>query len=126
MDEAYLRRIAYKVAILDPTRDQLAEITRRFCDRSNIEWTEEAVQHLMDKLYAPGNPTPHGCYPRDVITTVMDEAEFQGRGPVLDTESIDTACALYLGIGNVIRQDEPVIQAPTPAPEPQAPDEAAA
>jgi predicted ATPase with chaperone activity len=32
MDEAYLRRIAYKIAIPDPTRDQLAEITRRYCD----------------------------------------------------------------------------------------------
>ncbi|HZP57649.1 MAG TPA: hypothetical protein VFC53_08840 [Dehalococcoidia bacterium] len=97
MDEAYLRRIAYKIAIPDPTRDQLAEITRRFCSARAIHWTEEAVDYLMDRLFAPGLRRPHGCYARDIITTVMDEAEFHGREPVLDHESIDTACALYLG-----------------------------
>lgn len=97
MDEAYLRRIAYKVAIPNPERDQLAEIARRFCAYKGIEWSEEAVQHLVDQLYAPGLPEPHGCYPRDVITTIIDEAEFQGREAVVDRESVDTACTLYLG-----------------------------
>jgi hypothetical protein len=97
MDEAYLRRIAYKIAIPDPTRDQLAEITRRFCAAKGLEWTEDAVEYLMDRLYAPGMRAPHGCFARDIVTTVMDEAEFHGREPVLDRESIDTACLLYLG-----------------------------
>ncbi len=97
MDEAYLRRIAYKIAIPDPTRDQLAEITRRYCTAKNLPWTEDAVQYLMDRLFEPGRKAPHGCFARDVITTVIDEAEFLGREPVLDQESLDTACALYLG-----------------------------
>lgn len=97
MDEAYLRRIAYKIAIPDPTPDQLAEITRRFCTNRGIQWSEEAVEHLISRLYAPGQRPPHGCYARDVITTVMDEAEFHGREPALDRESIETALGLYLG-----------------------------
>jgi hypothetical protein len=97
MDEAYLRRIAYKIAIPDPSRDQLAEITRRFCASKGIAWSEDAVQYLMDRLYAPGLRPPHGCYARDIVTTAMDEAEFQGREPVFDRESIDAACLLYLG-----------------------------
>ncbi len=102
MDEAYLRRIAYKIAIPDPTRDQLAEITRRYCDSRRLVWTEDALQHLMDKLYAPGRRPPHGCFARDIVTTIIDEAEFLGREPVLDEESVDTACMLYLG-----SEDEP-------------------
>ena len=51
----------------------------------------------MDKLYVPGRRPPHGCFARDIITTVIDEAEFLGREPVLDRESVDTACTLYLG-----------------------------
>lgn len=98
MDEAYLRRIAYKISIPNPSRDQLAEITRRFCASKGIDCTEEAIQYLMDRLYAPGNPAPHGCFARDIITTVIDEAEFTGKEPALDKESIDTACSLYLGL----------------------------
>jgi len=105
MDEAYLRRIAYKIAIPDPTRDQLAEITRRYCTSRGLPWTEDAIQYLMDKLYAPGRRPPHGCFARDIITTVIDEAEFLGREPVLDKESIDTACVLYLGAEEDIYTD---------------------
>ena len=103
MDEAYLRRIAYKIALPNPDRETLAEITRRYCDGRKIEWSEDAIQHLMDRLYAPGLPEPHGCFPRDIVTTVIDEAEFHGREPVLDREAIETACTLYLGAGDVTK-----------------------
>ena len=105
MDEAYLRRIAYKVAVPSPDREQMAEITRRTCERKGLEWTEDAVQYLMDRLFAPGLPVPRGCYPRDIITTVLDEAEFHGRKPRFDRESIDIALTLYLGTGD-LSQDE--------------------
>ena len=102
MDEAYLRRIAYKIQIPNPDRDALAEIARRICRSKAIEWSEEALQYLVDRCYAPGLPEPHGCYPRDIITTIIDEAEFLGREPILDQQSIDTACTLYLGTNGTI------------------------
>ncbi len=102
MDEAYLRRIAYKIAIPNPDREQLAEITRRLCDQKGLEWSEETITYLVERMFAPGLPPPRCCYPRDIITTVVDEAEFRGREPVLDQESIETACTLYLGGGDDI------------------------
>jgi predicted ATPase with chaperone activity len=97
MDEAYLRRIAYKISIPDPSRDQLGEITRRFCTVKGVRYSDDAISYLLDRLYAAGMRTPHGCYARDIVTTVLDEAEFNAREPVLDRETIDTACELYLG-----------------------------
>jgi predicted ATPase with chaperone activity len=102
MDESFLRRIAYKVAVPDPSSEELAEITRRFCTRVNIDWSEDAIQYMIEQLYQPGLPTPRGCYPRDIITTVIDEAEFNGRKPALNKDSVDTALTLYLGIGDVL------------------------
>ena len=97
MDEAYLRRIAYKIAIPNPDREQLAEISRRFCNQKGLAWSEDTIQYLVERMFAQGLPPPRCCYPRDLVTTVIDEAEFHGREPVLDRESIDTACSLYLG-----------------------------
>jgi predicted ATPase with chaperone activity len=97
MDEAYLRRIAYKIAIPDLNRNQLAEISRRFCENKGIEWSDEAIDRLVDHLFAPGKPKPRGCYPRDVISTIIDEAEFEGRTPALTDEAIDYACSMYFG-----------------------------
>lgn len=97
MDEAYLRRIAYKIPIGDPTAEQLGEITRRYCKSHGVAYSEDGIKYLMERLYAPGLRTPHACYARDIVTTIMDEAEFNARPPVLDRESVDTACVLYLG-----------------------------
>ncbi len=97
MDEAYLRRIAYKISIPDPDASQLAEIARRFCDRKGLKSSEDAIQYLIERLFAPGLPKPRGCYPRDIITTVIDEAEFEGREPELNRESIHAACRMYFG-----------------------------
>jgi len=97
MDEAYLRRIAYKISIPDPDSSQLAEIAQRFCNHKGIRWSEDAVQYLIERLFAPGLPKPRGCYPRDIITTVIDEAEFDGREPELSRESIHAACRMYFG-----------------------------
>lgn len=100
MDEAYLRRIAYKIEIPNLTRDQLSEVTRRFCDKNSIPWTPEAVDFLMERLFEDGHTAPRGCYPRDIITTIKDSAEFEGHEPVLDEESVRNACDLYFGTHN--------------------------
>jgi hypothetical protein len=100
MDEAYLRRIAYKIAIPGPDKAQMLEIARRTCQRRELEWTEDAIEYLVEKCFGPGVSEPKGCYPRDVITTVIDEAEFQGKPAILDRETIDSACLLYFGIGD--------------------------
>jgi predicted ATPase with chaperone activity len=97
MDEAYLRRIAYKIAIPDLTQEQMAEITRRVCDKKGVAYTDDAVHYLVERLFAPDSPTPRGCYPRDIVTTIIDGAEFDGVTPVLDGDSIDRSLVLYLG-----------------------------
>ncbi len=105
MDEAYLRRIAYKIEVPGPDRDQFVEITRRYCARLDIEWSEDAVQYLADRCFAPGMPAARCCYPRDIVTTVIDEADFQGRKPALNRDSIDAACLLYFGASQPTEQD---------------------
>ena len=97
MDEAYLRRIAYKIEIPNLTREQLAEVTRRFCDKNSVPWTPEAVEFLMERLLANGQSAPRGCYPRDIITTIKDSAEFEGHTPILDEPSVQNACDLFFG-----------------------------
>lgn len=52
---------------------------------------------LADDVLNPWGFVPPGCFARDIITTIVDEAEFLSKTPILNEESIDTACALYLG-----------------------------
>lgn len=95
MDEAYLRRISYKVAIPNPDREQLAEIARRYCAKAQLAYTEEAIQTLVSKLFSTDSLEPRGCYPRDIVQTIIDAGQYFDETSKLDAESIDKACELY-------------------------------
>ncbi len=95
MDEAHLRRISYNVSVPNPDREQLAEITRRSCAKMKLPYTEEAVQYLVSRLFSIDSLEPRGCYPRDIIQTIIDSGEYFGQPPELDARNIDRACELY-------------------------------
>jgi predicted ATPase with chaperone activity len=97
MDEAYLRRISYKVPISNPTRDEFKEITRRVASSVGVEAPDDALDYLVERLYGLRGVEAKSCYPRDLLLTVGDHAVYHGRQPRLDREAVDRALRLYLG-----------------------------
>jgi predicted ATPase with chaperone activity len=95
MDEAYLRRISYKIPVPNPDSEQLAEITRRCCAKAKLAYTDEAVRYLVSKLFNTHSLEPRGCYPRDIIHTIIDAGRYFDHTPKLNAHSIDSACELY-------------------------------
>src|SRR5256886_12083223 len=47
VDEAFLRRIRYKIGIEAPTVAQYEEIFKRMCARKNIEYRAESMSQIL-------------------------------------------------------------------------------
>lgn len=94
-DEAFLRRIRYKVEIPNPTRDEYCEIFRRECASRNVPYDEAAVMHLIAAWYENHGRSMRGCHPRDLVEAVVDAANYDGRPPALTPEIIDEICTTY-------------------------------
>jgi hypothetical protein len=94
-DEAFLRRIPYKVRLTGPTEGDMAEITRREAKLRGIEVDEAAVQALVAAVFRPDRPTPKAVYPRDLLMIIDDGARYYGETPVLTPEKIAAACDVY-------------------------------
>jgi predicted ATPase with chaperone activity len=94
-DEAFLRRIRYKVEVPDPTRDEYERIMRAECAARGIAYDPAAVQSLFAEWYERDGRALRGCHPRDIIEAVVDAARFEGRAPALTPEAIDDACSTY-------------------------------
>jgi predicted ATPase with chaperone activity len=94
-DEAFLRRIRYKVELPNPTQSEYREIFRRECEASKMLYSDDAIDHLMDNWYVAHNRQMRGCHPRDIVEAIVDAARYEGRTPVLSRESVDEACATY-------------------------------
>jgi predicted ATPase with chaperone activity len=97
MDEAYLRRITYKIPIQAPTQAEFMEITRRACEMVELPASEDALRYLVGRLYALPDVEPKSCYARDLVQTVLDTAAYRGESPSLRNDVIDWAIQLYLG-----------------------------
>jgi predicted ATPase with chaperone activity len=94
-DDAFLRRIRYKVEIPNPTREEFLEILRRECQRYEVAYREDGAQHLAERYYVEAGREMRGCQPRDIVEAIADAARYRGSPRVLSPEAVDQAAATY-------------------------------
>jgi predicted ATPase with chaperone activity len=97
MDEAYLRRITYKIPVKQPSPDEFRQIAARACETMGVVADEESIAYLTGRLYSLPDVEPMSCYARDLVQTVIDTATYYGRPVQLDRDVVDWSIQLYLG-----------------------------
>jgi predicted ATPase with chaperone activity len=95
VDEAFLRRIHYKVFAESPTVAEFMLIFENCCRARHLAFDRELVEHLLRTYYAPRQLPIRGCQPRDLIDQALSLAEYQGAPRQLTRELLDSACAAY-------------------------------
>ncbi len=96
VDEAFLRRIKYKIEVGNPDERQYRDIFRRVCEASGIAYVEQAVSYLIESAYKPRQIEMRSCHPRDLVQLVKDSARYRGTAPALSKELLDNAVAVFL------------------------------
>ena len=76
VEEAFLRRIHYKVKIESPSPDQYALIFRRYCEQAGLDYSLPAVQQVYAEFYERYLIAPRGCHPRDLVDHLLDIAKY--------------------------------------------------
>jgi predicted ATPase with chaperone activity len=92
-DEAFLRRIQYKMFLRSPSEAEFAEIFEQFCKKQNIPFGPNLVGRFLTKYYRSGKKRMRRCHPRDVITHAIDHIKFERLPWVLTEEVLDHAFA---------------------------------
>lgn len=95
VEEAFLRRIHYKLHVESPTREQYDEIFRRCAAARGIPYRAEAVAQVYRDYYEAHRIVPRGCHPRDLTDHVCDYARFLEVEPTLSVDLVDRACRSY-------------------------------
>jgi predicted ATPase with chaperone activity len=94
VDEAFLRRIRYKIEVPNPAPDEFEEIFQRMCEGRNISYDPTALDYIYT-YYSRMGIEPRACHPRDLVEQVIDIAHFQGVEPTLSLELVAAACDSY-------------------------------
>jgi hypothetical protein len=94
-DEAFLRRIPYKIYAKNPTRDEYARIFDLNCRRRGLVFDPVVVEYLVRRYYEPRGIEMRSCQPRDLVEQVVNLCRYAGQEPAISRELLDKACASY-------------------------------
>src|SRR4029077_20192771 len=97
VDEAFLRRLHFKVAVPGPTDAEFRAIWQNACAIAGIEYQDGAINYLIHQWYLRHDPPRpfRGVHPRDILKHVTHAARFRGRPARLDRDLVDAACSAY-------------------------------
>jgi predicted ATPase with chaperone activity len=96
VDEAFLRRIKYKIEVGNPDEKQYRQIFKRVCEASGVPYVDQAVSYLLEHTYKPRSLDLRSCHPRDLVQLVKDAARYRGQPPALSRELLDLAVQVFL------------------------------
>jgi predicted ATPase with chaperone activity len=95
VDEAFLRRIHYKINMRSPSREEYAKILRRCCEEKSIEFDPNSVETIYDAYYDRHGIPPRGCHPRDIVLHLCDLARYERSEPMMGDGRLEEACESY-------------------------------
>jgi hypothetical protein len=92
-DEAFLRRIQYKMLLRSPGPDEFRIIFCEFCKSQSIGAPAALVDTFISKHYLNTGKAFRRCHPRDVISQAIDLIHFKRIRYELTEELLDQAFA---------------------------------
>ena len=94
-DEAFLRRIPYKILAKNPSLDQFSRIWEMNCRRHGLPYDQSIVHHLNNKYYIGRKLEMRACHPRDLTDQVVHLCRYHRRPAALTSDLLDEVCRTY-------------------------------
>jgi SpoVK/Ycf46/Vps4 family AAA+-type ATPase len=95
VDEAFLRRIHYKIFAESPSVADFMKIFENCCRDRDIEFNRRLVEQLLVEYYRPRKIALRGCQPRDLIEHALSRADYLSQPRRLTYELLEAGCASY-------------------------------
>ena len=94
-DEAFLRRIKFKIEVRDPDEGQFRRIWQLVCKSKRVDFDERGVDYLIHKWYKTQKRPYRMCQPRDILDQMMSIAKYNMERVNFSPDLIDAACSTY-------------------------------
>ena len=94
-DEAFLRRIHYKIFAESPTLDEFMRIFENYCRGRELAFDRPLIEKMLSTYYKPRKIALRGCHARDLIEHVVSLADYLEQPRLLTSELLEAACASY-------------------------------
>jgi DNA-binding PadR family transcriptional regulator len=98
VDGAFLRRIPYKIQVLDPSPDEFHQLFERIAPAMGFEYHREVVDYLIENHYLAVNRPMRACHPRDLLLQVRNFCSYNGLPKEMTTDALDFGVENYFSV----------------------------
>jgi predicted ATPase with chaperone activity len=95
VDEAFLRRIPYKIEIGDPDEQEFYELFELYAKNFGCQYRPEIVKYVLDTHYRPFDRCLRRCHPRDLLKQVRNFCRYRRLPYEMRTEYFDRVVNSY-------------------------------
>lgn len=95
VDDAFLRRIRYKIKIDHPSAEEFVDIFKAVCRQNDVAFNQEAFDFLTQQFYQKEGVPFSASHPRDIVDHIINYSRYYNRPPAMTEETIRYACENY-------------------------------
>ena len=98
VDEAFLRRISYKIEVPDPSLDDFRKLLATYAEKLGFAYDEATVEYLIREHYLLPKRAVRACHARDLLDHVRSYCGYRGKPLTMTREAFDAAVKNYFGL----------------------------
>ena len=98
VDDAFLRRIPYKIEVKDPPREEYRSLMLMLAKKMGFHCPPGVVDYLIEKHYLPVGRPFRFCQPRDLLQQVKNRCTLHNLPFEVTPDAIDKAVSNYFSI----------------------------
>jgi predicted ATPase with chaperone activity len=95
LDEAFLRRLRYKVLAESPSESEFIHIFENCCREKELTFDQSLVERLLETELRPRRIPLRGCQPRDLIEHALSLAAYLDQPRQLTLDLLVASCGVY-------------------------------
>jgi hypothetical protein len=103
-DEAFQRRVRFRIPVSDPTIDQFAEVFQAVCKSKSVPFDFESFSWLVDTWWKPYDRPFRMVQPRDLVNQLIAIAKYLDRSPTMEPDLLNWACKSLFVLDNTRSQ----------------------
>ena len=98
VDDAFLRRIPYKIEIGDPSPEEFHHLFQIYCDRFGFEYRPVVIDYLLTTHFFPMGRRLRRCHPRDLLSQIRSFCVYNELPLELRNEYFDRVVKSYFTV----------------------------
>jgi hypothetical protein len=98
VDEAFLRRIPYKIDVENPSESQFRSLMKTIASDWKVKYNDDVVDYLIQKYYKDCKREMRYCHPGDILHQVCTFCNVLDLSPEITKDAIDAAAKNYFAL----------------------------